>query len=173
MRILDQQGRLLGKFNVLDIGAIALILVVLVGIVVVPGNGGYSIAQLLTADNKAVEVEMVVRGLSAREPEQLIQVGDKVSVIIRNQPRGEVTVKSVTFTEPKVVVAQQDGKAIVLPDPRARDTFQTDVLIVLTATAKITNDGVIFGNEKVKVGTPIDIEGARYIMRGSTMAVRF
>lgn len=173
MRIVDPQGRLFGQVSLLDLLAIALVVVVLVGILVVPGNGGYSIAQLVTAENKPIEVEMVVRGLSARNPQQLIQVGDKVNVIIRNQPRGEVTVKAVTFTEPKVLVAQNNGKAIALPDPRAIDTFQTDALIVLAGNAKITNDGVIFGNEKVKVGTGIDIEGARYIMRGSTMAVRF
>jgi uncharacterized membrane protein len=173
MRIIDQQGRLFGRFAILDGLAIVLIGIVVIGIVLVPGNGGYSIAQLVTAESKPVEVEMVVRGLSAREPSQLIQTGDKVSVIIRNQPRGEVTVKSVSFAVPKVLVSQNDGKTLALPDPRATDTFQTDALVVLTANAKITNDGVIFGSEKVKVGTGIDIEGAKYIMRGSTMAVRF
>jgi len=173
MQVIDKQGRLFGLLNVLDLGAIALILVVLIGILIVPGNGGYSIAQMVTAETKPVEVDMIVRGLSAREPEKLIQVGDKVSIIIRNQPRGEVTVKSVTFAVPKVLVNQGEGKAIALPDPRAVDTFQTDAALVLTANAKVTDDGIIFGSEKVKVGTSIDIEGAKYIMRGSTMGVRF
>jgi len=173
MQVIDKQGRLFGLVNVLDLGAIALIVVVLIGILIVPGNGGYSIAQIVTAATKPVEVDMIVRGLSAREPEKLIQAGDKVNIIIRNQPRGEVTVKSVTFAVPKVLVNQSEGKAIALPDPRAVDTFQTDAALVLTANAKVTDDGIIFGSEKVKVGTSIDIEGPKYIMRGSTMGVRF
>jgi hypothetical protein len=173
MQPIDKQGRLFGLVHVLDLGAIALILLVLIGVVIVPGNGGYSIAQLLTAETRPVAVDMIVRGLSAKEPEKLIQAGDKVSIIIRNQPRGEVTVKSVSFAVPKVLVTQNQGQAIALPDPRAVETFQTDVAIVLTGNAKVTEDGVIFGNEKVKVGTAIDIEGPKYIMRGSTMGVRF
>ncbi len=173
MQFIDKQGRLFGLVNILDLGAIALIVLVLIGIVFVPGNGGYSIAQLLSAQTKPVEVDMIVRGLSAREPHKLIQAGDKVNIIIRNQPRGEVVVKSVSFAVPKVLVAQNGGQAIALPDPRAVETFQTDAAIVLTGNAKVTEDGVIFGNEKVKVGTSIDIEGPKYIMRGSTMGVRF
>jgi uncharacterized membrane protein len=169
----DKQGRIGGKVSLLDVMAFALILLVLVGVILVPGNGGYSIAQLLTAETKPVQVEMVVRGLSARDPQNLIKAGDTVSVIIRNQPRGEVTVSSVVFIEPKVLVPFGNGATKSLPDPRAQETFQTDATIVLAGSAKITNDGVIFGNEKVKVGTGIDIEGARYILRGSTMAVRY
>lgn len=172
-KFFDKQGRIFGVVSLLDVLSIALILLVLVGVILVPGNGGYSIAQLVTAENKPVQVEMVVRGLSAREPQNLIKAGDKVSVIIRNQPRGEVTVESVVFIEPKVLVPTTDGKAKALADPRAQETFQTDAMIVLAGSAKITNDGVIFGNEKVKVGTGIDIEAPSYILRGSTMAVRY
>jgi len=173
MALLDRQGRLFGKFSLLDIGAIATILIVLIGLLVVPGNSGSSIAQVLSAENKTVQVDMNVRGLSANEPQNLVKVGDKVKIIIRNQPRGEVTIRKVDISVPKIVAAKADGTAVYFDDPRALATSQSDLAITLEATAQITNDGAVFANEKVKVGTSIDIEGPRYIIRGSAMAVRY
>jgi hypothetical protein len=116
---------------------------------------------------------MNVRGLSAANPQNLVKVGDKVNIIIRNQPRGEVTIQKVDISTPKVVAAKADGTAVYFEDPRALSTSQSDLAITLEATARVTNDGVVFGNEKVKVGTSIDIEGPKYIIRGSAMAVRY
>lgn len=173
MALLDRQGRLFGKFSILDIGAIATILIVLIGLLIVPGNGGSSIAQMLSAENKTVQVDMNVRGLSATNPQNLLKIGDKVKIIIRNQPRGEVTIKKVEISTPKIVAAKADGTAVYFDDPRAISTSQSDLAITLEATAQITNDGAVFANEKVKVGTSIDIEGPKYIIRGSAMAVRY
>ena len=173
MALLDRQGRLFGKLSILDIGAIATILIVLIGLLIVPGNSGSSIAQMLSAENKTVQVDMNVRGLSAVNPQNLVKVGDKVNIIIRNQPRGEVTIKKVEIAVPKVVSAKSDGTAVYFDDPRAVSTSQSDLAITLESTARVTNDGVVFGNEKVKVGTSIDIEGSKYIIRGSAMAVRY
>jgi len=173
MAILDRQGRLFGKFSILDIGAIATILIVLIGLFIVPGNSGSSIAQMLSAENKTVQVDMNVRGLSATNPQNLIKIGDKVNIIIRNQPRGEVIIKKVSISTPQVVAAKADGSPVLFDDPRAVSTSQSDLALTLEATARVTNDGVVFGNEKVKVGTSIDIEGSKYLIRGSAMAVRY
>lgn len=173
MAILDRQGRLFGKFSILDIGAIATLAIVLIALLIVPGNSGSSIAQVLTAETKTVQVDMNVRGLSAVDPMNLVKVGDKVKILIRNQPRGEVTVKKVEISTPKIVAAKADGTPVYFDDPRAVATSQSDLAITLEATAQITNDGAVFASEKVKVGTSIDIEGPRYIIRGSAMAVRY
>ncbi len=173
MALLDRQGRLFGKFSILDIGAIATILIVLIGLLIVPGNSGSSIAQMISAENKTVQVDMNVRGLSAANPQNLVKVGDKVNIIIRNQPRGDVIIKKVEISIPKVVAAKADGTAVYFDDPRAVSTSQSDLVITIEAIAKVSNEGVVFGNEKVKVGTSIDIEGAKYLIRGSAMAVRY
>ena len=173
MALLDRQGRLFGKFSILDIGAIATLAIVLIALLIVPGNSGSSIAQVLTAETKTVQVDMNVRGLSAVDPMNLVKVGDKVKILIRNQPRGEVTVKKVEIATPKIVAAKADGTPVYFDDPRAVATSQSDLAITLEATAQITNDGAVFASEKVKVGTSIDIEGPRYIIRGSAMAVRY
>jgi Domain of unknown function (DUF4330) len=173
MAILDQQGRLFGKISILDVGAIAVVAITLIGLFLVPSNTGNSIAQIVTAETKPVEVEIMIRGLTVTEPNNLIKVGDKPNIIIRNQPRGQVTVKAVKVLIPKIPVPKLDGTVSVVPDPRLEETYSRDFAITLGANAKITNDGVILESEKVKIGTPIEIETAKYIMRGSAMAVRY
>jgi Domain of unknown function (DUF4330) len=173
MAILDRKGRLFGKISVLDLGAIAVILLTLIGVFLIPGNNGNSIAQLSNPNTKPVEVDMMVRGLSVLKPNDLVKVGDKTNIIIRQQPRGEISVKRVTVLVPKIPVPKLDGTLVVLPDPRLADSFQRDFAITLAANAQVTNDGIIFGSEKVKVGVTIDIEGPKYVIRGSVMDVRY
>jgi len=173
MAILDQQGRLFGKVSILDVGAIAIVSLTLIGLLLVPSNNGSSIAQINNAETKLVEVEIMVRGLTVLDPDNLVKVGEKPNIIIRNQPRGQVTIKTVRVLIPKIAVPKFDGTVTTQPDPRLEETYSRDFAITLQATAKITNDGVVLESDKVKVGTPIEIESAKYIMRGSVMSVRY
>ncbi len=173
MAILDQKGRLFGKISIMDLGAIAIVSLTLVGLLLVPSNSGTSIAQIVTAETKPVEVEMMVRGLTVVDPESLIKVGERPNIVIRNQPRGQVTVKVVKILVPKIPVPKADGTVNIIPDPRLEEIYSRDFAITLQANAKVTNDGVVLESEKVKVGTPIEIESPRYIMRGSVMSVRY
>jgi hypothetical protein len=173
MAILDRQGRLFGKISLLDVGAIAVILLTLVGVFLIPGNNGNSVAQIGSTESKTVEVDIMVRGLTVLKPNELLKEGEKTNIIIRNQPRGEISIKKVVVLVPKIPVPKLDGTLTVIPDPRLADTYVRDFAITLVANAQVTNDGVIFGSDKVKIGTPIDIEGPKYIVRGSVMDVRY
>lgn len=172
MKILDSQGRLMGKISILDLGAALVILLVIVGIFFFPGTSG-SVAQIGVA-TKPVEVDVVVRGLSIRNPQELIkefETKKKTKVIIRNQPYGEVGIKSVRELPRTVLVPQPDGTVKALPDPR-KDVFSTDMLITLTGNAQITSNGPVLGNSKIKVGTPIELEGLEYNFNASAIDVR-
>jgi len=59
---------LFGKVNILDLGAIAVIILVLIGIFVVPGPSG-SVAQVGNKAEDTIEINVLVRGLSLRNPE--------------------------------------------------------------------------------------------------------
>jgi hypothetical protein len=115
----------------------------------------------------------MVRGLTVLDPDNLVKVGEKPNIIIRNQPRGQVTVKTVRVLVPKIAVPKLDGTVGIQPDPRLEETYSRDFAITLQANAKITKDGVVLESDKVKVGTPIEIESFKYIMRGSVMSVRY
>ena len=169
MAILDSKGRLFGKVSILDLGAALVILAVVVGITF--GTSG-TVAQL--NDTKPLEVEVLVRGLSVREPEALMtefKEQKKTNIVIRNQPYGQVEIKSVKQLPRTLAVPQPDGSVKELDDPRS-NSFSTDLLMVLGGQAQITNDGPVLGNSKVKIGTPVQLEGPDYNFNASIIDIR-
>jgi hypothetical protein len=171
MAILDSQGRLFGKVSILDFAAALVILLVVVGIFFVPGTAG-SVAQ--TGATKPLEVDVLVRGLSVLDPKALIDQFNqekKTNIIIRNQPYGQIDIKSVKTLARTVIVPQPDGSAKALPDPRP-DAYSTDMLMTLGGQAQITKNGPVLGNSKIKIGTPLELEGLNYDFNASVIAVR-
>lgn len=159
MAVVDSQGRLFGKVSILDLGAGLVILLVLIGIFVFPGASG-SVAQI-GSTTKPVEVEVVIR-VAAQNVEGLLKPGDKTSIVIRNQPYGEVKIKSVKPLEDNVYIPMPDGKAISVPDPRPEVGLSKNLLVTLEGNAQITKNGPVLGNNKIKIGTPIELEGFNY-----------
>ncbi|MBD0362860.1 MAG: DUF4330 domain-containing protein, partial [Coleofasciculus sp. C3-bin4] len=118
MAILDSKGRLFGKVSILDLGAALVILIVVVGIFFFPGTSG-SVAQL--NEKKPIEVDVLVRGLSVRDPEGLMNQFNqqkKTNIIIRKEPYGQVDIKSVKELPRTILVPQPNGNVKELPDPR-------------------------------------------------------
>ncbi|NWF60491.1 MAG: DUF4330 domain-containing protein [Fischerella sp.] len=173
MAIVDSKGRLFGKFNILDIGALLVILLVIFGIFFFPGTTG-SVAQVGTK-TVPIEVDLVVRGLNVRDPEILysqgLQKGGKTNVIIRNQPYGQIAIKSVKKLPRTTLVPQPDGTVKELPDPKS-NSFSTDMLLTLEGKAQVTNNGPVLGNSKVKIGMPFELEGFNYNFNASVIDIR-
>ncbi|MGB5961908.1 MAG: DUF4330 domain-containing protein [Coleofasciculaceae cyanobacterium] len=174
MAILDSKGRLFGKVSILDFGAALVILLVIVGIFFFPGTSG-SVAQL--NGTKPVELDVLVRGLNVSNPQELIaQFNEekKTNIIIRNQPYGQLNIKSVKTLQRNLAVPQPDGSLKVVPDPRrdSSESFSTDMLMVLTGQATINKDGPVLGNSKVRIGTTLELEGSTYNFNGSVIGMR-
>ena len=111
-----------------------------------------AIHELAHVMTKSVEVDAIALGLKGRYPEKLLKEGEKTQLIIRNQPYGEVDLKSVDFLTRKVAVPQPDGTVKALPDPREKELFSRNVLLTLEGKGRVTDDGPILGNIKVKIG---------------------
>jgi hypothetical protein len=169
MAILDSKGRLFGKINLLDLGAALVILLVIVGIFIFPGTSG-SVAQV-----GAKTVPIVVRGLNVRDPEQLFKQGfkngGKTNVIIRNQPYGQIGIKSIQELDRMLTIPQPDGSVKELPDPR-KNNFSTDFILTLQDKATVTKDGPVLGNNKVKIGMTFELEGFNYNFNASVIDIR-
>ena len=68
-------------------------------------------------------------------------------------------------------VPAPDGKSVLaLPDPS--EPFGKDLVVTIREKALRTEDGFVFGDSKVKVGTPIELEGFSYRLRGSIVDIR-
>ncbi len=176
MKIVDSQGRLFGKVSILDFGAALVIFLVVVGIFIFPGPTG-SLAQI-NVTTKPIEVDLIIRGLSVREPDIIFnefKKTKKTKVIIRNQPYGQIDIKpdSIRPLKRLLAVPQPDGSIKALPDPRVEESFSTSMLMTLSGKAKITEDGPVLGNMKVKIGTSIELEGPNYNFNASVIDVRY
>lgn len=173
MAILDSKGRLFGKFNILDIGALLVILLVIGGIFLFPGTTG-SVAQVGTT-TKPIEVDLIVRGLKVKDIDRLSEQGfekaGKTNVIIRNQPYGQIPIKSIEVLPRQIIVTQPDGSIKLIEDPR-ENIFSTDMLLTLAGKATITDSGPVLGNSKVKIGMPFELEGFNYNFNASVIDVR-
>jgi hypothetical protein len=173
MAIIDSQGRLFGKLSILDIGAALIILLVIAGIFLFPGQSG-SVAQL-GVETQPIEVDLMVRGLTVAEPQALVEsIEDegKTNIIIRNQPAGQVNVKAVKELPRSVAVPQPDGSVVSFPDPRPELDFTIDMLVTLEDEAQIQDGGPVFGGAKVKIGTQVEIEGQTYRFNTTVVGVR-
>lgn len=169
-KIIDSKGRLFGKISVIDLGAISLIFLVLIGIFIVPGPRG-SIAQV-GQGNQDITITLLVKGLSVENPQALIeQFNNKsaTSIIIRNQPAGDLAIESAKQLVNHVVVPQPDGTVKALPDPRPEVKYSTDMLLKMVGKGEITEDGALIANQKIKIGTVIELDGKNYNFRGSVI----
>ena len=172
MKILDSKGRLFGKLSILDLGAACVILLAIIGIFFFPGTSG-SIAQLSTG-TKPVEVDVLVRGLSVRNPQELLNEfeQEKANIIIRNQPAGQVDITSTEELPRTIAVPQPDGSVKALPDPRPEVVLSTDMIMTIEGNGQVTDSGAVLGNQKVKVGSVIELDGSNYNFKGSVIDVR-
>ncbi|MBU6428968.1 MAG: DUF4330 family protein [Cyanobacteria bacterium REEB65] len=165
--MIDSEGRLFGRINILDV----VLVVVLAGIL-----GGFGLAKAGRAGIHAhvkgtaiAEVDCYIRG-AIEDPASLIKPGDKTFVTLRNVPYSAVEVIAVKVSPKLVAVPQPDGSLKAMPDPA--EPLSQDVLVTIRDRAHLTDDGIVFGDSKVKVGTPIDLEGYRYRLHGAIVDVR-
>ncbi len=158
MAIVDSQGRLFGKVSILDVGAALVILLVLIG-VLLPSTSG--VAQL-GANMKSVQVDVIARSIGIQSAASLLKPGDKTSIVIRNQPHGDVMIKAVQELTRSTIVPQPNGSVKVMPDPRPEANLSKDFLVTIEGTAQITKDGPVMGGNKVKIGNKIELEGFNY-----------
>lgn len=168
--MIDSQGRLFGKVSVLDLGAALLILLVLGGIFLLPGAG---VAQV-GVEQKQIEIDLIVKGLNVADPGAMIKTFNtdkKTNIIIRNQPYGEVDILKVAERERLLAVPQPDGSVKALPDPRP--DLSADFNLTLGGPAEVKDGEIVFGNNKIKIGTTLELEGKDYNFNASVIAIRF
>jgi hypothetical protein len=173
MAILDAQGRILGRVSILDLGAVVIIVLVLIGIFFAPGSGG-SVAQV-GASTQPIEVDLLFRSVIASSPDDLLQTlqtDETTNMVVRNQPSGTVNLLQVKATPRSTAVPQPDGSVIALPDPRPELDYTIDLMVTIGGEAQITDDGPVLGGAKLKIGTTAELAGQTYTMVGKVADVR-
>ncbi len=163
--MIDQQGRLFGKVNPLDLMVVVVLVAFLVGAGLARA-GKAGVNQQLKGEAMA-EFDLFIRG-GVADP-AIFKEGEKTFITIRNQPYAALTIRKVRVT-PRTITMPVPGGVKAYPDPS--EPYSKDVLLTLREKAQITDDAIVLGGNKVKVGVPIDIEGFKYRLRGSIVDVR-
>ncbi len=175
MKIIDSKGRLFGKVSILDLGAACVIFLVVVGIFFFPGTP-LTNSIVAQAKQQPIEVQVLVRGLSVASLEGLLQEfkdEKKTEIVIRNQPAGSVEILDAKRLSRTTPVPQPDGTVKALPDPRPEINMIHDMILTLGGRAEATKSGVVLGGtKKVKIGTPIQLQGNMYDFNGTIISVK-
>lgn len=152
----------------MDVGAAAAVALAAVGVIWSPKLSG-EIARA-TGGLQPVTVLVDVRGVAAADPSALIAAARRagaVSIVIRNEPHGKVSVRDVITLQRRLTAVQPDGTVVTAPDPN-QSTFGTlDARFVLEGQGRRTGGGVVFGNQNLKIGAPIELEGDQFRVSGT------
>jgi|YelNatPaOPRAMG01_1025707.scaffolds.fasta_scaffold22410_2 hypothetical protein len=117
---------------------------------------------------RRIEIDAIVKALPCTDL-NCVKPGEKLFITVKNQPFDWVVVKDVKFTQRQAVVPTGNGGYKLIPSPSEPNTV--DILFVLQAQGYVREDGVVVGT-KLKVGTPIDLEGRMIDVKGQVAGIR-
>lgn len=161
------------RFSLVDAGAAAAVLMAAAGVIWSPKLSG-AVARA-TGGLVPVTVMVDVRGVPVANPAALIEgarSAGKVAIVIRNQPHGSVPVEQVIPLQRRLAAVMPDGKVVSAPDPN-RDQFPSlDARFVLKGEGRKGADGVVFGNQNLKIGAPVELEGRDFRVTGSVTGLQ-
>jgi len=161
------------RWSLVDAGAGLAVLLAAAGVIWSPKLSG-AVARA-TGGLVPVTVMVDVRGVAVADQNAVIaaarQAG-KVSIVIRNQPHGSVTVQQVIPLQRRLSALLPSGKVVTAPDPNQAQFPTLDARFVLTGEGRRGADGVVFGNQNLKIGAPIELEGSNFRVTGSVTGLQ-
>lgn len=141
------------------------IMALIVGLLTVTKKRTTSSNQIEASTN--IELEIYLRGVASTSNEPLFKIDDETFITIRNVPYTKLKIKDVKYDKRKIMLPSFNSKKpyVLVNDDSA--PFQYDYLVKVSDDAKITKDGdAVVGGNKVKIGIPITLEGAKYKLNG-------
>jgi len=156
------------RWNLVDLGAAGAVVLAAGGVIWSPKLSG-AVAQA-TGAMVPVTVTVDVRGVPVADPAALIDAArdeGQLSIVIRNQPHGTVKIAAIEPMPRRLISLQPDGRVVTAADPN-QATFSTlDARFQLVGQGRKVGGGVVFGNQNIKVGAPVEIEGQGFRVNGS------
>ena len=161
------------RIGLVDAGAALAVLLAAGGVIWSPKLSG-TVARA-TGAMQPVTVLVDIRGIPAADPQALIRAAresGKVAIVIRNQPHGSVAVKDVIPLARRISTLTPDGKVVSAADPNQQVFSTLDARFVLQGEGRKGADGVVFGNQNLKIGAPVELEGSDFRITGSVTGLK-
>ena len=161
------------RFSLVDAGAAAAVLLAAAGVVWSPKLSG-TVARA-TGGLVPVTVMVDVRGVPVANPDSVVDAAreaGKVAIVIRNQPHGSVPLEQVIPLQRRLSAVLPDGKVVSAVDPNQDQFPSLDARFVLKGEGRRGADGVVFGNQNLKIGAPVELEGPTFRVTGSVTGLQ-
>ena len=156
------------SWSPIDLGAGAAVVLALVGVIWSPKLSS-SVARA-TGGMEPVDVTVDVRGVPSANAAGLLAKATKagkVAIVIRNQPHGTVPIKRIEPLERRISILTPDGRVVSAPDPNQKVFGSFDARFVLRGEARRSGDVVLLGSQPIKIGVPVELEGATFRFNGT------
>ena len=152
---------MLKKFDYILIGVIVVISLLITGISITKTK----IAKTPVIAEDTVIFQVFFRGVTITSQLPPLKAMDESFITIRNVPHKKVTILDAIQRPKLTTILDKNGKPSIIED--AATPFMFDCLVTLYDEAKITDDGVVLGGNKLKIGLPIILEGKNYRFGGT------
>jgi hypothetical protein len=159
MSLMDNKGRIFGRFNILDLFIIAIIIVL--------GVGGFYKVKKVNPTNvikpKPVELKIIVM---EREKfgVDMIKKGDILKEYDTGIVLGEIKDIEVNPASTEVVTTDGEIKIAEIPD-------RYDLLITIDAKAMITENAIMSGNKELRIGNKLVLRTKTYALDSIVLEV--
>lgn len=157
----------------IDVGAGAAVVLAAIGVIWSPKLSN-AVAQA-TGGLQPVRVLVDVRGVPAADPAAIVssaRTSGKLAIVIRNQPHGSVRLEQVIPLTRRLTAVQPNGSVVTAADPNQQMLPTLDARFVLNGQGRKTGGGVVFGNQTIKIGAPIELEGETFRVLGSVTGLQ-
>ena len=161
------------RVSLVDAGAAAAVLLAAAGVLWSPKLSG-AVARA-TGALVPVTVSVDVRGVPVADSSSVIEAARQaglVAIVIRNQPHGNVALKEVIPLQRRLSAVLPDGRVVSAPDPNQSMFPSLDARFVLQGEGRKGVDGVVFGNQNLKIGAPVELEGPNFRISGSVSGLQ-
>ena len=162
----------LRSLSVIDAAAVLVVMAAAGGVLWSPKLSN-TVAKA-TGSLKPVEVTVDVRNASAADPDGLIREAldaGRTTLVIRNQPAGTADLIRVDDIRSVLTAVQPDGRVVTAADPNKEINGVLHARFVLRGDASVSPSGVVMAGTKLKVGTPVELEGRFYRVNGTVSGV--
>ena len=155
----------LKKFDYILLSIITIIAILVVGICL----SKTKIAKTPVIAEDTVIFQVFFRGVTITSPHQPLLPMDETFITIRNVPHKKITILDVAQRPRLTTILDTKGKPTLVED--AANPFLFDCVVTVFDDAKITDDGIVLGGNKLKVGLPIILEGKNYRFGGTVSSI--
>lgn len=161
------------SWSLVDAGAAAALVLAAVGVIWSPKLSN-AVARA-TGGLTPVTVMVDVRGVPVASPAMVLESArraGKLAIVIRNQPHGSVRLDAVIPLTRRLTAVQPNGTVVTAPDPNQQTLPTLDARFVLKGQGRRVGGGVVFGNQNLKIGAPVELEGESFRVIGSVTGLQ-